>query len=108
MRRLALAVLLAATPFAPAAHADAVCVATGGSTACPSAVSKCAARQHIRVTVYGNGTGTVSCGGATASCFSFRAVSCSADAITTTSGTLGCATDNTAAVAVCAVVIESA
>ena len=108
MRRLLTAALLAAVPFAPVANADAVCVATGGNTACPSAVSKCSANQFIRVTVYGNGTGTASCGGASASCYSFRAVSCTADARTTTSGTLTCSSDNTGAVAVCAVVIESA
>jgi hypothetical protein len=107
MRRLVLAALLAAAPFAPAAHADGVCVATGGNSACPSAVSRCSANQLIRVTVYGTGSGTASCGGASATCFSFR-VSCTDDARATSSGTLTCAASSTAAVAVCAVVVESA
>ncbi len=106
MRRFVLAALLAVAPFATAAHADGTCVASGGNTVCPGAVSKCAANQTIRVTVYGNGRGTASCGGASASCIAFRG-SCTDDARATAPGTLTCASDNTAAVAVCAVVIAA-
>jgi hypothetical protein len=103
MRRLLLAALVAVTPFAPAARADAVCVATAGHTACP--VSTCSANTLIRVTVYGHGTGSVSCGGATASCSAFFGLSCTADARTTASGTLTCT--SVSAVAVCGTVVES-
>lgn len=105
MRRLLLAGLLALAPLSPATAGQGACVSTGGVTACPTAVNRCSVNDTIRVTVYGAGQGTASCGGATASCFSVR-VTCTDDARATSSGALTCSATGSA-VAICAVVIAA-
>jgi hypothetical protein len=105
MRRTAvLLVLPAAIAFVPAQPASAACVSSSGVTACPP-VYTCFPNGTVSVRVVGVGSGTASCGGGVAQCFSFRA-SCNASDTVQSSGTLTCSATGTA-VAACTVTIAA-
>lgn len=97
MRRLLLAAILAAVPVAPAHAGPAECVVADGFPVC---VGTCSFNDVITVRAVGGGSGTASCGGATASCFAFRGT-CTDSARATGSGSLTCS--GSAQLVVCSV-----
>ena len=86
MRRLLLAALLALVPAAPADAGPAACVVAAGFPVC---AGTCRSGDLITVIAIGNGSGTASCGGATANCTAFRFV-CTGNDTATGTGALSC------------------
>lgn len=97
-RRAALLLTLpAALLHAPTASA--ACVTSTGITVCPP-VYTCGPGSIVTVTVVGVGAGSASCGGATATCYSFRAA-CSDTATASSYGVLTCSHDAGRAAVTC-------
>lgn len=88
MRRLLLAVLLAAVPAVPASAGVGACY-THRQTGVYACTGSCAPGDTITVTVLGAGGGAAHCGGATASCLAFRGA-CARTATAVTAGELTC------------------
>ena len=105
MRRSAILLTLPAViALLPAQSASAACVSSSGVTACPT-IYNCFPNGTVSVTVVGVGSGTASCGGGVASCFSPR-VNCDASDTVQSTGTLSCSSTGTA-VAICTVTIAA-
>lgn len=101
MRRAVLVLTLPAALLLPAPSASAACVSSTGVTACPP-VYTCGPGSVVSVVVTGvAGTGSASCGGATADCIAFR-FGCNATATASSYGVLTCSSSHTV-VATCTV-----
>ena len=92
---------LALSPAAQASPGD--CVAAGTFPVC---AGTCAPGETIQVHVVGNVTGTVSCGGVSASCFAFRGT-CTASATATSFAPVTCTVTGGTGVAFCEVLINA-
>lgn len=90
MRRPAVLLAVPAALFLlPAPTASAACVSSSGITVCPT-VFTCGPGSVVELTVLGlTGSGSASCGGATASCYAFQ-IGCTAIDVATSAGVLTC------------------